>query len=306
MKQFWICFFVFLLGLALCVGGIGLFTAGSTFVGTMLLIAGGCGVYGGYMAMKGTAQKIKKQLAEDKEKGEKTLRRQVIRHMVVTSVLGVLLISGIVFSGAIIQGMELNGKAKDLLSRPVDAEVFEDLEELQQQLSWKSGYEKLFFTYGDELEQLEQECEQLVKQRAAEIMAGIDELPVCTSLNSAAQYVELKNQVRALELSYKDKFDTRVRPLVTNYETLEDYANALETLNESYKVKCDLCYGSGSRSCEYCNGSGKKVVEWYSNGDWGEVSYTSYDCTRCGGDGRDSCGRCGGSGGHYEYGDPQE
>lgn len=45
-------------------------------------------------------------------------------------------------------------------------------------------------------------------------------------------------------------------------------------------------YSSGSGKCSVCNGRGKVSVKWYSEGDWGDVSYTSYDCTACGGDGR--------------------
>lgn len=44
--------------------------------------------------------------------------------------------------------------------------------------------------------------------------------------------------------------------------------------------------GKGSSKCSSCNGSGKRVVKWYSNGDWGEVSYTTYKCTACNGTGR--------------------
>ena len=46
-------------------------------------------------------------------------------------------------------------------------------------------------------------------------------------------------------------------------------------------------YGSSSSSkCDYCNGTGKKVVTWYSEGDWGEKTYSSYTCTYCNGTGR--------------------
>lgn len=42
----------------------------------------------------------------------------------------------------------------------------------------------------------------------------------------------------------------------------------------------------GGGTCSSCNGTGKKLVTWYSHGDWGETSYSSYDCPSCGGDGR--------------------
>lgn len=37
--------------------------------------------------------------------------------------------------------------------------------------------------------------------------------------------------------------------------------------------------------CSRCDGKGKIVVKWYSEGDWGEVSYSSYTCTACNGRG---------------------
>ena len=43
---------------------------------------------------------------------------------------------------------------------------------------------------------------------------------------------------------------------------------------------------SGSGKCSYCNGTGKKLVTWYSEGDWGEASYSSYKCPQCNGPGR--------------------
>ena len=43
---------------------------------------------------------------------------------------------------------------------------------------------------------------------------------------------------------------------------------------------------SGSGKCSYCNGPGKKLVTWYSEGDWGEASYSSYKCPQCNGTGR--------------------
>lgn len=44
--------------------------------------------------------------------------------------------------------------------------------------------------------------------------------------------------------------------------------------------------GGGGNKCSSCNGTGKKLVTWYSHGDWGETSYSSYACPACGGDGR--------------------
>lgn len=45
--------------------------------------------------------------------------------------------------------------------------------------------------------------------------------------------------------------------------------------------------GSSSKSkCSSCNGTGKKLVTFYSEGDWGTTSYSSYTCTKCNGTGR--------------------
>ena len=43
---------------------------------------------------------------------------------------------------------------------------------------------------------------------------------------------------------------------------------------------------SSSSKCSYCGGSGKCLVTWYSEGDWGEKSYSSYTCTYCNETGR--------------------
>ena len=43
---------------------------------------------------------------------------------------------------------------------------------------------------------------------------------------------------------------------------------------------------SGNKSCSYCGGTGKKLVKWYSEGDWGSTSYSSYKCTYCNGTGK--------------------
>lgn len=45
-------------------------------------------------------------------------------------------------------------------------------------------------------------------------------------------------------------------------------------------------YPSSGTKCSSCNGTGKKVVTWYEHGNWGDTSYSSYDCPDCGGDGR--------------------
>lgn len=45
---------------------------------------------------------------------------------------------------------------------------------------------------------------------------------------------------------------------------------------------------------------GKKLVTWYSEGDWGEKSYSSYTCTSCNGKGKSTCSSCGGDG-KYVY-----
>lgn len=37
--------------------------------------------------------------------------------------------------------------------------------------------------------------------------------------------------------------------------------------------------------CPSCGGSGKQLVTWYSEGDWGETSYSTYTCPDCNGSG---------------------
>lgn len=69
----------------------------------------------------------------------------------------------------------------------------------------------------------------------------------------------------------------------------EDFpAEYIVTLKESGGNHSGHSGGGGSSSsvCPSCNGKGKKTVKWYSEGDWGEASYTTYTCPQCNGTGR--------------------
>ena len=73
-----------------------------------------------------------------------------------------------------------------------------------------------------------------------------------------------------------------------------------ERYDESNKKVCADCGGRGSTYCYDCNGRGKKSVKFYSEGDWGYVSYSNYDCSSCDGRGRIECKRCNGKGYYYD------
>ncbi len=146
------------------------------------------------------------------------------------------------------------------------------------------------------------QADKLVEERAAYIETEISKLRAVTAINSTEEYNAIVETCNSLRLSSSDSFEADVKAKVSNYADFEAYDNAFMALCKNYEVTktCGSCSGSGRFSCSSCDGAGKTLVTWYSEGDWGEKSYTSYTCTSCNGRGSSSCSTCSGTG-SYTY-----
>lgn len=89
-----------------------------------------------------------------------------------------------------------------------------------------------------------------------------------------------KSAVKSARKAYDDA-DPEVQALVKNYYVLESAEKQIQAAKDAEKAATT----TSKKTCDYCNGTGKVVVKWYSEGDWGEVSYSSYKCTQCNGKG---------------------
>ena len=130
--------------------------------------------------------------------------------------------------------------------------------------------------YSDELENKLTEIELLgPEQKPLNFIYGqLFMCPVYDDKNGCMAY----ERCSSFEIAYRPLFENVGEKKVYH---LEGSVNE-ETWQDSEKNDSS----SIGKKCEYCNGTGKKVVEWYSEGDWGEKSYSSYECTRCDGTGR--------------------
>lgn len=89
-----------------------------------------------------------------------------------------------------------------------------------------------------------------------------------------------KSAVKSARKAY-DNADPEVQALVKNYYVLESAEKQIQAAKDAEKAATT----TSKKTCDYCNGTGKVVVKWYSEGDWGEVSYSSYKCPQCNGKG---------------------
>ena len=305
MKRVWGGLGILLVGLGLLGLCIWAIVEESTFFAACLLMLGGGVVYGGYLFLKTAIVDLKERLAKEKETGEKTAKKEITKHVVLTAMVLVLAISAVVLGTGAINAADLNDYAGRVLEKPFSEDTLDDLAELEQRVSTLNPVERLFFAYGDEIETRKSEYYAKIRTHAEEISRGIDALPVCTKIESKAHYLQLCEDANKLCLDNSNGYEAEVRKAVTNYEKLEQHIAQIEHVRENYKHTCGNCNGSGGfvctscgggggKSCSSCGGSGKKLVTWYSHGDWGEKSYTSYKCTSCNGRGRRDCASCNG------------
>lgn len=118
--------------------------------------------------------------------------------------------------------------------------------------------------------------------KTTEVFSEVDEWDIVldrheVNLYSIDSYTNFKF-VDAEDNEYAAKYG-----LVTkNGETVfDEYAGSRNTSSGSSSKGSSSSSKGSKGKCSYCGGSGKRLVTWYSEGDWGETSYTSYDCPYC-------------------------
>ncbi len=302
MKKFWSGIGLMAAGLAAGIGMVVCFLEDSTFGASILLMLGAVLVIFGYNLTKTAVAELKEALATEKATGKKTTKKQITKHILVSVLVVVLVIGGLIAYSGMQAAEDLNYTARQLLNDIYDAEEYN---EFQERLNRTPDMVRFFFQYEDELNAQKQEYFATIDAKAQEVSAGIAALEPLTKINSAEHYSQLRAKITELTVGSGSDFNDAVREKVENLDDLAKYEQQLEQLRETYAHKCESCNGaggstcnsckgSGGSSCSSCGGAGKKVVTWYSEGDWGEKSYTSYKCTSCNGRGRRDCGSCNG------------
>lgn len=222
----------------------------------------------------------------------------------ISVIVGILVLAGGIALGSYgyITGDEINFAINRAAREEVDADSADRIYRVEQRIQNANFITMLFVKKTDEYNKMVEKYNELVNTTAQAVVDEINGLEVKTSLTSYNEYSEVKKTYNAVQTKVKgfanenERFGDAVKSKITNYNLVETYDKDLEDLLDSYAHKCSSCGGDGknSRSCSYCNGRGKKLVTWYSHGDWGEKSYTSYKCTSCNGSGRKtySCSYC--------------
>ena len=180
-------------------------------------------------------------------------------------------------------------------------DAIERIENFEKEKSEKVLYVNIF---EEDYEAFKKKNEDYIKADADKISEQISALEKVEEIDSYEMYRDLYDHIYSIRLSDSGVLEEKIKAEVRNYDDYLNYCKDFDALVETYKVKCGKCGGKGGYSavCSYCNGTGKCSVTWYSEGDWGEKSYSSYDCTRCsGGVGSRDCSSCN-SGYNYIFG----
>ena len=300
MKKFWSG--IGMMALAVGFVALAVFCAieGQGTIAVCLILLAAVGGIFGFMLTKTAVNELKELLEVEKLSGEKTTRRQITKHIVLTCMVFTLIIGSVVAISGYHAAEGLNVAAENALSGEYDSEA---LAEVETRVNNASKLVQLFFRYEEEIVAAKQAYLDKVDLRARELIAAIDVLEPVTKIESQQHCSELYAKVRELTLG-SGSFEQDVLQKVTNYHELSAYEEELNRVNAQYAHACNECKGNGSFSCSKCtggsikcgtcNGSGKHVVTWYSNGDWGEKSYTSSKCGGCKGRGRRDCSSCNG------------
>lgn len=223
-----------------------------------------------------------------------------VKIMVIVPLAIALLALLIAFANASSSCARLDRSLKRLAETPIDEETLYYITIYDSRIEDEGLWGKILLKNVGLLDEVRQKNEQLIEEQAAALSAQIGNLKPCTSIESTDQYYSIRREIADIHdldshIWKRDKsnaFWQKVKDKVTNYEAFEQYEADFNELVEHYKVKCTYCGGSGGFTCGSCNGRGKKAVTWYSEGDWGTSSYSSYKCTSCGGSGRVKCPQC--------------
>ena len=141
------------------------------------------------------------------------------------------------------------------------------------------------------LKEKRDEYDALVNQNINAISSAIENL----SSKQVKYTSSFEKELQAVRNNYNDAVPD-VQAGIDNYETLKSVEVQFDARKERCKHSCDRYI-----SCSHCGGRGRLPVKFYSQGDWGEVSYSSYDCPKCSGKGHFTCSRCNGYGYYYTY-----
>lgn len=187
--------------------------------------------------------------------------------------------------------LDINEDFEKFLNQPVSSETSFLIEQWEEELNSIGPFGKMFIKRKDEIERVKEENEKYIEKTAQEISNKIKTYKSPKKLKSYSEYCKYQAQIDQMSITENSVFWLEVKSRVKNYYLVDKYAEQLKKLYEFYRIKCSKCSGRGSYRCDYCNGSGKCLVTWYDYGDWGDKSYTTYECTRCN-NGRKSCSAC--------------
>ena len=201
---------------------------------------------------------------------------------------------------------EVSQKIDNFVSWPMSKTAINYTKVIDEKIDALNPLERLFLMHQKEYAAYKESGDRFLEEKAASMIEKINGLRLCEAITSYEQYEKLVKEIEALSIEPVDLYGQRLLEKVTNYAQFENYKVEFETLLSTYAKSCSSCSGLGYHSsvCWTCSGSGKKVVKWYSEGDWGYESYSTYSCTDCGGDGKESsdCGSCV-DGKYYDFGE---
>ena len=274
------------------------FADSQVFIGAICLALGFLISSGCVKNLKNRVKEISKEMNKEKSFGVNHSKKKITK--ICIGIVSFFVV-GALFAGigyGISESIKITDYANRLLQKPIDENIFEEIAEFDKYYTNKSALGKMFFTKKEAVDSFKAQANELVENRAKEIEEGIRQLKKITEIKSKEEYNKIVETYNSLRLSPNDEFDSCVKERVSNYSEFEVYDSDFQVLCKKYEVtkNCGSCSGRGKFSCSSCGGAGKKLVTWYSEGDWGEKSYTSYTCTSCNGQGKRSCSSCGGDG----------
>ena len=304
MKKFWIGLVLMVLGIGFGVLMVFTIMEDMIFLGSALLFLVAMLLIGGFSTIKAAVTELQELLQAEKLTGETKTKKQITKHVSVTVITVILIGAAALFISGSIEGTNLNNYAEYMLRNNDDATDNDYIKKIEESLANAGPIARnFFFEYDDEIQSRKDAYQLSVQSRAKEISEKIDKLEECSKIDSASHYAELSSAINELKLDSADSFDAEVLQLVSNYDKLTQHEQKLETVRAQYchtcgdcngngVFSCGSCGGAGRYSCSSCGGSGKILVTWYSHGDWGETSYTSYKCSSCNGKGKADCSSC--------------
>ena len=291
IKKFWLLLLLLVLFSAGCLAVVILTSASfiGLFFGVIFAILAVCA----FCLVKTVYSEIQNKIKEEETNGQKKTKR-------LFSFSFAVVVSIIIAIGAIVE-IGFGFRVKNLADDPVDKEVCGSVLVINNTVSSLRWNEKVCFFQKSELKKLNEKCDKFIATEAKRVSDEISELKPLKKIKSSEHNKKIEDKIFELELEDDDVFEAKVKEHVSNYSDLEKYKNTYSKLLENYKVNCYSCGGDGRLYCSTCAGDGKCLVTWYSHGDWGETSYSSYTCTSCNGTGKKSCSSCSGRGYSYVF-----